>query len=198
MSRPFFGSFERNYELAVLIFLCYNRVILSQEMHYADILNDKDLFRLDAGEMNLAFSITDGILMTRHYGARLERFGDIPERRIICERRRVGNFTPPQTHDEFPGWNSLTRGTEPALKVNFADGTRNLRLRYVSHSINGNELDVILSDPLGVEVKLIYRVYDDCGVIRRQAVITNSGKQDIELESFNSAVLHLPFATTIA
>ncbi len=157
--------------------------------------NDEKLFRLDAGAMSYAFAVDSGTLMSRHYGVRLERSDDLPDRNFVAVRRRVGPYSwaHVQLFDEYPGWSATLRGTEPALKVSFADGTRDLRLSYVSHKIDGEELCVKLADPLGLEVELVYRVYDDCGLIERFAVITNSGKPDIELEKFDSAVLHMPY-----
>ena len=98
--------------------------------------------------MTCAFAVTDGILMTRHLGARLERPEDIPDKRFVIERRRIGGQSTVQMFDEFPGWNSELRGSEPALKVTFADGTRDLRLVYSSHSIDGDTLTIYLTDPL--------------------------------------------------
>lgn len=154
------------------------------------------LFKLDAGELTLAFSITNGRLVTRHYGVRLERFEDIPTINAATVRRRTGWHSSPLVNifDEYPGWNDTIRGTEPALKVNFSDGTRDLRLNYVSHEISGEELSVTLCDEtFGLYVKLIYKVFDDCGLIERSAVITNRGSCEAELEIFNSAMLHLPY-----
>ena len=160
------------------------------------ILYNDGIFKLDAGEMTCAFAVTNGILMTRHVGARLDRIGDIPDASYTAVRRRVSVHSRPfvGTFDEYPGWNASIRGTEPALKVNFSDGTRDLRLRYVSHEINGETLKIkLLDEKFGLSVTLIYRVYDDCGLIERSAVITNSGEYDAELEIFSSGILHLPY-----
>lgn len=156
--------------------------------------DEEKLFKLDAGEMTCAFAVTDGILMTRHLGARLERPEDIPDKRFVIERRRIGGQSTVPMFDEFPGWNSELRGSEPALKVTFADGTRDLRLVYSSHSIDGDTLTINLTDPLyNLTVKLVYCVFDDCGIIERNAVVSNDGKVPAELELFNSGVIHLPY-----
>ena len=46
---------------------------------------------------------------------------------------------------EYPGWGGL-RFSEPCLKVSFADGVRDLVLKYVSHEIQGDRLVLRLKD----------------------------------------------------
>jgi hypothetical protein len=51
---------------------------------------------------------------------------------------------------------------EPALKISFSDGSRDLVLHYASHSIKGNELTVTLRDiSRDLFVDLHYHVDDD-------------------------------------
>lgn len=160
-------------------------------IHY---YNEEKLFCLDAGEMTCAFAVTEHILMNRFWGAKLNR-ADIPDEKFLTERRRIGaDLWCCAMFDEYPGWNSAIRGSEPSLKVTFEDGTRDVWLEYEDHSIEDDTLTVRLADKkYGLEVRLIYRVYDDCGIIERCAVITNRGQIGASLEIFNSGMLHLPY-----
>jgi alpha-galactosidase len=93
---------------------------------------------------------------------------------------------------EFPAWGEW-RYFEPALKVRFTDGVRDVRLRYVSHRIQGDRLTLTLKDvfyPLTVELR--YRVLPQFDLLERSAVLRNTGDQPIALEQALSAVWHLP------
>jgi alpha-galactosidase len=94
--------------------------------------------------------------------------------------------------EEFPGWGG-PRYYEPAVKLSREDGNRDLVLRYASHTINGNDLAIVLrdiNDP--IEVTLHYRVYPEHGILRRHAVVRNGSRGTITLESAQSAVWNLP------
>ena len=127
------------------------------------------LFRLNAGAATLAFSIDDGLPVTRFWGSQLLRDADIPSISSVTGlRRRRREFSTPAMHSEYPGWCNALRGSVPALKVTFADGTRDIWLRYTDHTIDGDTLTLRLSDAMyGLTVTLNYRVYDDCGIITR-------------------------------
>jgi alpha-galactosidase len=95
-------------------------------------------------------------------------------------------------NEEFPGWGG-PRYYEPALKITRGDGVRDLVLRYVSHKLAGDDLDIVLkdiNDP--IEVTLHYHVYPDYGVLRRSATIRNGTQRALTVESAQSAVWNLP------
>jgi alpha-galactosidase len=93
---------------------------------------------------------------------------------------------------EFPGWGEW-RYLEPALKVRFADGVRDLRLRYASHRIEGDRLTLVLRDAhYPFEVELRYRVLPRFDLIERCAVLSNTGDRPVDLDQALSAVWHLP------
>lgn len=93
---------------------------------------------------------------------------------------------------EFPGWGEW-RYLEPALKVRFADGVRDLRLRYASHRIEGDQLLFVLRDAhYAFEVQLRYRILPRFDLIERSAVLRNTGDQPVVIDQALSAVWHLP------
>lgn len=82
---------------------------------------------------------------------------------------------------------------EPALKLTFADGTRDTRLRYVDHAIEGDELRVRLHDTFyPVAVTLVYRVHADCDIVDRHCIVANEGDAPVTIESVQSAGWYLP------
>lgn len=82
---------------------------------------------------------------------------------------------------------------EPALKITREDGNRDLVLKYVSHKIEGDDLDIVMKDINdAIEVTLHYHVYPHYGVLRRSATIRNGTKQTITVESAQAAAWYLP------
>ena len=133
----------------------------------------------------------DGALRNLYWGAPLWRIDDLA---APPARRDLSSFDPRQMleNEEFPGWGG-PRYYEPALKITREDGVRDLVLRYVSHKLAGDELDIALkdiNDP--IEVTLHYHVYPDYGVLRRSATIRNGTQRALSVESAQSAVWNLP------
>ena len=133
----------------------------------------------------------DGALRHLYWGAPLWRLDDLP---APAERRDISSFDPRQMleNEEFPGWGG-TRYYEPALKIARQDGDRDLVLRYASHRIQGDDLDIVLKDIHDpIEVTLHYRVYPDYGILSRSATIRNGANQALTVESAQSAAWYLP------
>jgi alpha-galactosidase len=79
------------------------------------------------------------------------------------------------TPEEYPGWGGM-RYFEPCLKVTTANGTRDLVLKYVSHEIRGEALDIRLQDiRYDLAVTLSYQVFPRYDIVRKQARIENRG-----------------------
>jgi alpha-galactosidase len=96
------------------------------------------------------------------------------------------------TTEEYPGWGGV-RYSEPCLKVTLQDGTRDLVLRYVSHQIRGDVLEIRTRDiKYDLYVTLAYRVFPRYDVLRKHAVIENQTKQSLVLESAQSGVWYVP------
>jgi len=71
------------------------------------------------------------------------------------------------TPQEYPAWGSALY-TEPALKVSFPDGNRDLVLHYLSHTLDGSHVSVLLEGHLrDVRVELRYDIDPDSGILAR-------------------------------
>lgn len=94
---------------------------------------------------------------------------------------------------EYPAWGGM-RYDECAIKVKFADGVRDLRLKYRAHALPApDELIVTLQDThYPFEVDLHYRVRPRYDLIERWAVVKNQGQEPVDLEQVLSAVWHPP------
>ena len=96
------------------------------------------------------------------------------------------------TPQEYPGWGAGVY-VEPALKVSFANGNREVVLHYVEHQLNGNDLNITLKDEASsLVVHLHYRVYQANGIIERSTRIENRTSEAVILESAQSAAWTLP------
>jgi alpha-galactosidase len=133
----------------------------------------------------------NGTLQHLYWGAPLWRADDVP---AAAARRELSSFDPPEMlqREEFPAWGG-TRYYEPALKLTRADGNRDVVLRYLSHQIRENSLDITLKDIRDdIQVVLHYRVYPEYGILERSATIQNKTAKPLMVESAQSATWNLP------
>src|SRR5207302_1704014 len=132
-----------------------------------------------------------GELEHLYWGPPLPRIQDFPP---AVPRPDISSFDPHQMLDnqEYPGWGGPLY-EEPALKITRQDGDRDLVLRYVSHRIQQDDLEIELTDIRDpVEVTLHYRVYPRYSILRRYATIRNGTAQQLTIESAQSAAWYLP------
>ncbi len=133
----------------------------------------------------------DGQLRHLYWGAPLARVDEAPAAEPV---RDLSSFDPRamREREEFPAWGGA-RYDEPALKVTRDDGNRDVVLRYASHRIHDNDLDITLRDIRDpIEVTLHYRVYPEHGVVGRSATVVNRTAGPLTLESAQSAAWYLP------
>jgi alpha-galactosidase len=173
----------------VVVLLALAGLASAQPIQY---LESKKVFLLTTRQNSYALGIAaDGALRHIYWGAPLWRADDLA---APAQRRDLSSFDPRQMleAEEYPGWGG-PRYYEPALKLSRDDGNRDLVLRYASHRIDGNELEINLRDITDpVEVTLHYLVYPEHGILRRHAVIRNGTQRPITLESAQSALWNLP------
>src|SRR6202522_1495804 len=99
------------------------------------------------------------------------------------------------TQQEFVGWGGGLY-VEPDLKVTFPDGNRDLVLQYVSHTIEGNRLAILLKDvSREVYVELQYQADATTGVLRRSAQVQNRTSAPLTVEEIASGTWNLPRGT---
>jgi alpha-galactosidase len=150
-------------------------------------------FRLDGGNSTYAFGVNErGELQTLYWGGRLGPNDKIPAAHSYMEWASFdSSYT--TTPQEYAGWGAGLF-TEPALKVSFADGNRDLVLHFVQATPNGAQsLEVVLKDiSREVYVTLKYSIDPDSGILSRSANIENREKQPIVVEQAAAAQWTLP------
>ncbi len=96
------------------------------------------------------------------------------------------------TPQEYAGWGAGLF-IEPALKITFADGNRDLVLHYDSHSHDGRWRGY---RPEGHQtrhfVTLHYAIDPDSGILARSATIENREAQPVTIEQAAAAAWALP------
>ncbi len=153
------------------------------------------VFRIDAGGMTYAFGINNGDeLQPVFWGARIGAGDKLPAAVKMPEAASFdSSYT--TTPNEYAGWGGGLY-VEPALKVTYPDGNRDLILHYVSHEIKGDQLTVLLKDiDRDLYVELHYTVDDATGILGRSAVVTNKTKTLVMIEDAAAAAWSLPRGT---
>ena len=150
------------------------------------------IFRLDAGRVSYVFGVNEkGELQQLYWGGRLGDTDSFPQARTISEWASfdIANTTTPQ---EYVGWGAGLF-VEPALKVSFADGNRDLVLHYESHAVTPHDFEVVLKD-IGrkIYVTLHYEMDPVSGILARSATIENRETQPVTVEQAAAAAWTLP------
>jgi alpha-galactosidase len=158
---------------------------------------EKKIFTIETDNMTYAMHITDsGSLIQLYYGCRMPRVDDLPTVDRLTRRFTHNDLPLPESFSEYPAWGETVGNAckEPAVTVDFYDGTRSAFLRYESHAIDGEELAVTLSDrKYGLECTLKYRAVPDCDIIERSAVILNRSEHPFKAGCIRSAAVNLPY-----
>ena len=150
------------------------------------------VFRLDGGNVSYVFGVNPkGELQQIYWGGRIAASDQVPQpipRQTWASFDTAYNNTP----QEYAGWGEGLF-VEPALKVTFADGNRDLVLHYDSHQPTANGFDVVLKDiSRSVFVTLHYTIDPDSGILARSATISNRESQPITIEQAAAAAFALP------
>src|SRR5580698_8209372 len=163
--------------------------LAAQPIQYVE---SRKLFLLTTRDSSYAMGVDpNGELQHLYWGAALWRADDLA---AAVPRRELSSFDPPAMleREEFAAWGG-TRYYEPALKLTRADGNRDVVLRYLSHNLHDNTLDIVLKDIHDdIQVVLHYRVYPDHGILERSATIVNKTAKPLNVESAQSATYNLP------
>jgi alpha-galactosidase len=150
------------------------------------------VFRLDGGNVSYVFGVnTRGELQQLYWGGRLGANDAFPAAKPLPEWASFdSSYT--NTPQEYVGWGAGLFN-EPALKVTFADGNRDLVLHYESQQAVENGFDVVLKDiRRPVVVTLHYRMDAESGILARSATIENRGSDAITVEQAAAAAWTLP------
>lgn len=154
-------------------------------------LAEKKVFVLDAGPNTVAIGVNErSEIQPLYFGQRLWRDQDLPAARSMREWASFDR-TSTTTPQEYPGYGAGLF-VEPGIKVTLQNGVRDTVLKYVSHSINGDTLEIKAKDQgYDLQVSLFYHVYPQ-GIVEKHTVITNKTPNLLTLESAQSGTLHLP------
>ncbi len=154
--------------------------------------NEK-IFLLSMKNSTYALGIDDTkVVGHRYWGARVENTHDLPTpdelvRRFSANGLKIGT----DDIQEYRGFGGKS-GLEPALKVSFPDGTRNLFLRYRAHRIEGERLEIDMTDvSYPIAVTLVYVLRPELDILERYSIIENTGSESFLIESAQSASFHM-------
>ncbi len=173
-------------------FLC---LVLMLSVVDADSANGQSpqVFRLDGGNSTYAFGVNDrGELQPIYWGGRVGVHDEFPPAHPYPE---MASFDSPYTTtpQEYAGWGAGLF-TEPAIKITFADGNRDLALHFVSATPHGpRSVDVLMKDiSREIYVTLRYSIDLETGILARSANIENKEKQPVIIEQAAAAQWTLP------
>ncbi len=133
-----------------------------------------------------------GLLTHRYWGARLPRLQDYPA--TLNSPGYSFNSPAHLTLEEYPGYEDI-KFVDPCIKTTFADGVRDVVLRFESAEVDQQavELRLKLRDTVyPLSVTLHYRVHAAYDLIERWVTAANPGDEPILLERIWSAQWHLP------
>ena len=153
---------------------------------------DTHVFTLSSAQVTYAFGVNErGELQSLYWGGHRA-----PDDTLPAARPDTGSasFDPStgSTPQEYAAWGSALY-TEPALKVSFPDGNRDLVLHYLSHTLNGSHLSVLLKDiSRDVRVELRYDIDADSGILARSARIENHTGKPLVVQQAAAATWNLP------
>jgi alpha-galactosidase len=150
------------------------------------------VFRLDGANVTYAFGVNArGELQQIYWGGRLAGSDPVP---AATPKREWASFDSPysNTPQEYAGWGAGLFN-EPALKISFADGNRDLVLHYESHTDTANGLDVMVKDiSRNIFVNLHYAIDQSTGIVSRSATIENRESAPVTIEQAAAASFSLP------
>lgn len=150
------------------------------------------VFGLETAKTTYAFGIDDrGLLRHLYWGPKVSGLSDfdVPVLNELSSNDPVLDLT----DEEYPTFGGM-RYKEHCLKVNYADGTRDMEYKYVAHEISEDELVIHLKDIFyNLELSLHYKVYSEFDLIERWATISNKMEDSVEVEKIHSAQLHIPY-----
>lgn len=152
------------------------------------------IFAIQTRNSSYIFGINgNGRLQHLYWGPPVSAIDSVP----LLKLPSNSSFDAEIHREEYSFWGGICY-TEPCLKARMPDGVRDLSVRYDRHEMteeDGKEtLIITLKDQVyPLETQLIYRVIPEHDLLERYAVITNTGDQDMVLESMQSAAWSIPW-----
>jgi alpha-galactosidase len=180
----------KTFSIALILLACPLIVFAQNRSNRFD--PGTKVFRLDGGGVSYVFGVnTRGELQQLYWGGRLGASDNFPQAKPMqgwASFDSSYNNTP----QEFAGWGAGLFN-EPALKVMFADGNRDLVLHYESNAETAHGFDVVLKDiSRPIFVTLHYAMDAESGILARSATIENRGGDAVTVEQAAAAAWALP------
>ncbi len=149
-------------------------------------------FRIDAAGTTYVLGINQQKqVQALYWGKRLGAGDQFPAATSMPEAASF-DLSLTTTPQDFVGWGGGLY-VEPDLKITFPDGNRDLALKYVSHTIAGDTLRLVLKDvSREVYVTLEYKADAETGILRRSAEIENRTGAAFTIEQVAAATWNLP------
>ncbi|MBE0696035.1 MAG: alpha-galactosidase [Anaerolineaceae bacterium] len=159
------------------------------------IRTSKDGWVLETKNSGYALGVNaSGLLTHRYWGVRLPNLDDYPP---AINPNPWASFNNPEqlTPEEYPAYAGM-KFIDPCLKLTFADGVRDVVLRFETAEII-DEINTHLKlnfrdDFYPVQLSLHYRTHADYDLIERWVTLTNQGTQPVTIERIFSAQWHMP------
>src|SRR5271168_1953488 len=167
------GYAEMRMSTAIrMVFKVSATFILASFASGASLAQTAHVFRLDGGNSTYAFGVNErGELQSLYWGGRIGAHDAIAEPKSLPEWASFdSSYT--TTPQEYASWGGGLF-TEPALKVTFADGNRDLVLHFVSAMPrDAQSVDIQLKDiEREIYVTLHYSMDAESGILARSASI---------------------------
>jgi alpha-galactosidase len=192
--QPVLGYGQMKLSLKMCLFYSASTILfLTLFAAASGVAQSSQAFRLDGGNSTYAFGVNEhGELQPLYWGGRLGPHDTVPPAHSFPE---VASFDSPYTTtpQEYAGWGAGLF-TEPALKVTFADGNRDLVLHFVRATQSSPQtVEVQLKDiSREIYVTLRYSIDTESGILARSADIENREKLPVVIEQAAAAQWTLP------
>ncbi|MDY3359103.1 MAG: glycoside hydrolase family 36 N-terminal domain-containing protein, partial [Clostridium celatum] len=159
----------------------------------AIIINkEENIFSLNTINTSYVFGIDDeGLIRSLYWGRKINHIDDFELIKLeeVSTNDPVYEITP----EEYPVYGGL-RYKEHCLKVNFNDGTRELKYKYIGYSVVDNSLLIKLRDEYyNLEINLHYIIHEKYDLIERYVTLKNNTSESIEIEKIYSGQFHIPY-----
>ncbi|MCX7903324.1 MAG: alpha-galactosidase [Caloramator sp.] len=150
------------------------------------VLND--IFVLEGKNIQYAFGPYKGLLRHIYFGNKVD---ERDFQHFDIEDISSNDSAYDIAWEEYTPWGGL-RYKEPAVKVRFSDGTRDLVLEYYGFLIEEDILRIRFRDKFyPIEIFLNYKMYEEYDILARWVEFKNLGKEDIFIEKAYSCELNL-------
>jgi alpha-galactosidase len=175
-----------------MLALLFVSLVVSAQPAQVSFDSASKVFRLDGGGSSYVFGVNArGELQQLYWGGRLGAADAFPAAKPMPGWASFdASYT--NTPQEYAGWGGGLF-MEPALKVTFPDGNRDLVLHYQSHAATTNGFEVVLKDiSRPIYVTLHYAMDPGSGILARWATIENRGTDPAMVEQAAAASWALP------